>query len=189
VATRRRTREQTPEDEARIGLIPIKRRVRSPVGKQPEMCSRRRYPWRNVFGFVHPAPGRTELWIATTISTAGVNEGLAKFAESAEVGPNRRIVLVLDGAGWRSSKSIRVPDGLHLVAQPPYLPEVQPSERRWPLLRESPANRDYVDLDEITEVVNPRCREISDQPSAVSAHTRFYRWPGDRQPRALRADS
>lgn len=153
------------------------------------MCSRRRYQWRYVFGFVHPASGRTEWWITTTISTAGMNKVLQEFAESAGVGPNRRIVLVLDGAGWHSSKAIQVPDGLHLVAQPPYSPEVQPSERLWPLLRESLAIRDYVDLDEMTEVVNTRCREPSDQPSVVSAHTRFYGWPEDRQPQALRADS
>lgn len=153
------------------------------------MCSRRRYQWRYVFGFVHPASGRTEWWNTTTISTAGMNKVLQEFAESAGVGPNRRIVLVLDGAGWHSSKAIQVPDGLHLVAQPPYSPEVQPSERLWPLLRESLANRDYVDLDEMTEVVNARCRELSDQPSVVSAHTRFHWWPEDRLPQALRADS
>lgn len=153
------------------------------------MCSRRRYQWRYVFGFVHPSSGRTEWWITTTISTAGMNEVLAKFAESVGVGPKRRIVLVLDGAGWHSSKAIQVPDGLHLVAQPRYSPEVQPSERLWPLLRESLSNRDYVDLDEMEEVVNARCRELSDQPSVVSAHTRFHWWPEDRQPEVMRADS
>lgn len=153
------------------------------------MCSRRRYEWRYVFGFVHPASGRTEWWLASTVSTEGMNAVLAQFAESVAVGPRRRVVLVVDGAGWHASKDLKVPEGIHLVIQPPYSPELQPSEQLWPLLHESLANRDYVDLDELTEVASARCRELSNQPGVVGPKTRFHWWPEDVEPTLDRAAS
>jgi hypothetical protein len=44
------------------------------------------------------------------------------------------------------------PEGVHLVVQPAYSPDVQPAERLWPLLRESLSNRDFVDINEHREV-------------------------------------
>jgi hypothetical protein len=153
------------------------------------MCSRRRYRWRYVFGFVHPASDRTEWWIASTVSTAGMSLVLAGFAKAVGAGPARRIVLVLDGAGWHSSNDLPVPEGIHLVIQPPYTPEVRPPEQLWPLIRESLANRDFVDLNELTEITANRCRELSNQPGVVSARTRFHWWPDDRGPAAKGVDS
>lgn len=159
------------------------------MGARPRMCSRRRYEWRYVFGFVHPASGRTEWWITSTVSTEGMNLVLAEFAAAAGAGPDRRIVLALDGAGWHTAADLKVPDGLHLVLQPPYSPELQPSEQLWPLLHESLANRDYANLDELTEVASQRCQELSTQPEAVRGRTRFHWWPNDVHPTANRAAS
>ena len=42
------------QDEARLGLIPILRRVWSPVGKRPVALIERKYEWVYVYGFLHP---------------------------------------------------------------------------------------------------------------------------------------
>jgi hypothetical protein len=93
------------------------------------MSSKRVYKWRYVFGFVHPATGRTEWFITSTVSVAGMSLVLGEFAANVGASSTRRIVLVIDGAGWHTGDDLRVPEGLHLVYLPPYSPELQPSQR------------------------------------------------------------
>ena len=41
--------------------------------------------------------------------------GSAAFAEEQGSGPNKRIALLLDQAGWHKSAELRVPEGLYLL--------------------------------------------------------------------------
>jgi hypothetical protein len=106
------------------------------------------------------------------------------FAEEVGAGPDLRIVLVVDGAGWHSAAGVIVPEGVHLVVQPAYSPDVQPAERLWPLLRESLSNRDFVDINEHREVTARRCRELAAQPEVIRARTLMNWWPEDHSPQA-----
>jgi hypothetical protein len=44
--------------------------------------------------------------------------------------------MVLDGAGWHTSKTLAVADNITLVPLPPYSPESNPVEKIWLFLRE-----------------------------------------------------
>ena len=57
------------QDEARIGLVPVVRRVWAPRGKRPVAVGRRRYEWVYVYGFVHPSTGRVEWLLLPAINT------------------------------------------------------------------------------------------------------------------------
>jgi transposase len=59
---------------------------------------------------------------------------LDAFAKTIAKGEH--VALVLDGAGWHSSKSLRVPANITLVPLPPYSPELNPVERVWLYLKE-----------------------------------------------------
>ena len=54
---------------------------------------------------------------------------LDAFAET--IAKDEHVALVLDGAGWHSSKTLRVPASVTLVPLPPYSPELNPVERVW----------------------------------------------------------
>jgi hypothetical protein len=47
------------QDEARLGLKPVKRRVWAPVGERPTARFKRGYKWTYLYGFVHPKSGRS----------------------------------------------------------------------------------------------------------------------------------
>ncbi len=59
---------------------------------------------------------------------------LDAFAQT--IGKNEHVALVLDGAGWHSGKTLRVPTNITLVPLPPYSPELNPVERVWLYLKE-----------------------------------------------------
>jgi DDE superfamily endonuclease len=59
---------------------------------------------------------------------------LAELARAVPAGAHA--VLVLDRAGWHTSRDLVVPDNLTLVHLPPYSPELNPVETVWLYLRE-----------------------------------------------------
>ena len=51
--------------------------------------------------------------------------------------PERRIVMVLDGAGWHRGQGLKLPANLRLLSLPPYAPELNPVEHVWDELRDA----------------------------------------------------
>ena len=91
-----------------------------------------RYQWSYLYGFVHPETGATLTWQEPMVNTETFSSVLAKFAKAVGAGVNKRIALVVDGAGWHWATDLQVPAGLHLVKLHAYSPELQPAERLWP---------------------------------------------------------
>ena len=52
---------------------------------------------------------------------------LEDFAREFEVGKDKRIILIIDQAGWHTSPQVRVPEGLHLEFMPSHSPELSKS--------------------------------------------------------------
>ena len=77
----------------------------------------------------HPASGHTEWFLLPTVNAQVFTLALAHFAQAVGAGPNKRVLLVLDRAGWHTSQELQVPEGIHLLFLPPYSPELQPCEQ------------------------------------------------------------
>lgn len=170
------------EDEHRLGLLPIVRRVWAPRGQRPIASVARHYQWLSVFGFVRPATGHSWWCLLPTVTTEAMGVALAAFAEDEGIDAQHRVVLVLDGAGWHTSARLPLPDGLDLVSLPPLSPELQPVERLWPLLDEPVANRTFADLDALEAVLITRCQTLRTDRPTVQAHTHFHWWPPEPPP-------
>lgn len=168
--------ETWSEDEARLGLKPIVRRVWSPVGERPLALQKPRYQWLYLFGFVRPATGQAFWLVMPTVSAAVWSIALREFANHIGVGPDKRVLLVIDGAGFHTAHDVEVPDGIHIEYLPAYSPELQPCERLWPLVREPLANRVLEDIEALEEAVCQRCCEIDAIPTHVSKRTDFHWW-------------
>lgn len=171
--------EAWAQDEARLGRLPILRRVWAPIGKRPVAEVHRRYEWLYVYGFVHPVSGRVAWFILPNMRTTTMNIALERFAEEVGAGQGKQVVLFIDGAPSHTSSSLEVPDGIHLVYQPSDIPEVQPSERLWPLIREAVANKVFDSLDALEDALIERCRELDRLAEVIRAHTLFHWWPKD----------
>lgn len=164
-------------DEHRIGLIPILRRVWAPRGRRPRAVVRPRYEWLYLVAFVHPESGRTSFWIVPQLTAAVFAAVLAAFAEEQGFDECKRMLLVLDSAGWHTGTAVRAPPGTALIAQPAYSPELQPTERLWPISNEPLANRSFRSIQELEEVVSKRCCEITEMQDFVRGLTFYHWWP------------
>ena len=119
-------------DEHRIGLKPVLRKVWAAVGQRPIAVVQPRYEWSYLHGFVESHSGRSFWWLTNWIDTQAFALVLAEFAAWRGAGADKRVLLVLDQAGWHKSQEVPLPAGIHLVFLPPRSPELQPAERLWP---------------------------------------------------------
>ena len=67
--------------------------------------------------------------------TGAMNQHLAEIAQA--VSPGAHAVVLIDGAGWHTSKALRVPANITLLKLPAYCPELNPQENIWQYLRQT----------------------------------------------------
>ena len=145
-------------------------------GERPIAQQRRAYEWVYVYGFVRPSTGQVEWLLLPTVNLELFQLALDYFAKAAGASSTKRVVLVIDQAGWHTSKTLKIPEGIHLLPLPAYSPELQPSEKLWPLLHESVANAHIADMDTLENALEKRCRELRAQPEVISGYTLFSWW-------------
>ncbi|MBA3232321.1 MAG: IS630 family transposase [Acidobacteria bacterium] len=165
------------EDEARSGLKPVMRRVWAPVGQRPTARVKRGYKWTYLYGFVRPTTGEVYWLILPTVNKELFSMVLHEFAREVGAGKDKRILLVLDQAGWHTSGEVEVPEGIHLEFLPTGSPELQPAERLWPLTNEAIANQLFEEISEIEDALVERCVQLLDQSETIRDLTNYHWWP------------
>lgn len=164
-------------DEHRIGLKPLLRRVWAKRGRRPLAIVEHRYEWSYLHGFVRPEDGRTFWWLTSWVGVDAWNLVLREFAAFVGCGRHKKVLLVVDCAGWHTGGEVELPEGLHLIFLPPRSPELQPCERLWPLSNEAICNRHFDSLDQLEREQSKHCCILQDNPQLVQKHTRFHWWP------------
>ena len=91
-----------------MGLQPVIRRVWVDEWQQPTARVNWKREWLWLYSFVHPNSGETYWWLLPYVNTQLFNRVLKDFASHFGVGEHKRIVLVLDQAGWHISKELEV---------------------------------------------------------------------------------
>ena len=163
------------QDEQRVGLRPLLRRVWAPRGGRPVVRVRPRYEWLWLDGFVRPTTGQTEWRLLPRVSTAVFEVALAHFAQAVGAGPDKQVLVVLDRAGGHTTDDLVRPAGRHLVFLPAHSPELQPAERLWPLCNEGVANQLCATLADLEAAVAERLVALKD--AAVRRLPCYHRWP------------
>ena len=122
------------QDEARVGQ---KGRVCHRWwlrGQRPPGLVDQRYSFAYIFAAIEPASGTDFCLVLPVVSIAAMTEFLRRFSQA--LAANVHAALVVDGAGWHTSKELVVPDNITLIFLPPYAPQLNPVERVWLYLRE-----------------------------------------------------
>jgi transposase len=126
-------------------------------------------------GFVHPSSGRTVFHLASSVSIPLFEAESAAFARQVGAGPKKKVVLVLDRAGWHTSLRLRAPDHLYLLFLPPYSPELQPAEHLWPLTNTVLLNRHFASIDDLENTQAARCVVLQARRDLIRSAT-LFRW-------------
>ena len=161
------------EDEARLGLKPVTRRVWWLRGCRPRSCGRATYEWRYVYGFARPKTGETVTVILPRVTAERMAEGLTAFAAHPDPG-GTTVLVVVDNAGWHRAKGLAVPPDVRLHVLPPCTPELQPVEPFWALVREAVANDTFGRLADLKRRVVGRCKRLAGDRVTVKGAIGFH---------------
>jgi DDE superfamily endonuclease len=162
------------EDEARLGLKPIARRVWARRGRRPRSNGRTRYDWLYVYAFARPRTGRTFCAILPRVNADRMGDALAAFAAHADPTGRKVLLVLVDNAGWHRARRLAVPPNVVLHFLPPCTPELQPVELLWPLVRGAVANRSIGRMDRLRAILRARLGYLARNPEVVRPVVGFY---------------
>jgi len=162
------------EDECRLGLKPIVRRVWALKGRRPRSGGRTRYDWLYVYAFARPRTGETFSVVLPRVNAERMADALAAFAAHADPAGKKVLVVLVDNAGWHVAKRLAVPPNVVLHFLPPCTPELQPAEPFWPLVREAVANRSIGRMDRLRAILRARLGYLARTPEIVQPVVGFH---------------
>jgi transposase len=120
-------------DEARIGQKNKITRRWAKRGTRPTAPHDQRTASAYIFGAICPRDGKGAALVLPSCNTAAMALHLEEIA--AAVAPGAHAILVLDQAGWHTSKKLPVPPNITLVPLPAKSPELNPVENIWQFMR------------------------------------------------------
>lgn len=120
------------QDESRFGLMTYTGRCLTAVGVKPLVTYQHKFDNTYLWGSYSPINGDSFVWEVSAVNTAVFEQYLNDFSAHK---PNEYKIVVIDNAGFHSTKNIQVPDNIFLLRIPPYSPELNPCEQIWQHLK------------------------------------------------------
>lgn len=138
------------QDETRLGLITKQKKILSIKGKCPIGKYKHSYKYFWLWGSFSPMTGDSHYVISQGVSKDMFIEYLKDFSKQ---NPKELKIIVIDNAGFHSTKDIKLPDNIVLLPIPPYSPELNPAERVWQEIKSKTAMKIYDTLDSLESKV------------------------------------
>ena len=136
------------QDETRVGQQGSLTRTWHYKGERPRLVRQQQFLNAYIFGAVCPKKDKSAGLISPYCNSYAMQVHLDIIAKEVEC----HAVIVLDGAGWHSAKSLKIPKNITLIPLPPYSPELNPKENFWQLIKnKSLSNRVYESVDNIMD--------------------------------------
>lgn len=158
------------QDEARIGQQGTLTRLWARKGTRPRAPKDRRYDWAYLFGAACPSRGIAETLVLPRADGDAFRRHL--YAISKRVGKDAHAALVIDNAGYHTTKGDDLPANITLVPLPPYSPELNPIENVWEYLRKNKlANTVFETYQDIVDACCDAWNFFAHDPNAVTSVT------------------
>src|SRR5215210_228341 len=166
-----------PQGQAGRDLVPgrdapwTEERNGSPVGAAritPAPTADQRYESAYLFGAICPARGTGAALALPYADTEAMQLHLDEIARTVARGAHA--VLLLDRAGWHTTRHLVVPKNLTLVFLPSRSPELNPVENVWQYLRQTwLSNRVFDTYEAIIEAACEAWRKLVAQPETITS--------------------
>jgi hypothetical protein len=160
-----------PQDEGRFGRISDPKPAWAPPGVRPIAPRQIVREYVYAYAAVAPAIGKMTSLILPYANSDMMNIFLKEVAEEFS---DFFVVMLVDQAGWHTTKNLKIPENIRLIEQPSHSPELNPAEHIWDTVREGEFHN--AAFDSIEEVQDTLCRELvklHDDPDRLRSLTNF----------------
>ncbi len=158
-------------DEGRFGRTGELSPCWCPPGFRPTVMRQQVRQYTYAYAAVAPALGKMCSLVLPYANTAMMNLFLAQI--SIEF-PDFLIILQVDRTAWHRGKSLKVPENIRLLQQPPYTPQVMPVEHLWDEIRKKHFyNRVFKSLTAVEDTLCEALNQLNAQPESLRSMTFF----------------
>lgn len=159
------------QDEGRFGRVNIPKASWSPIGTRPKVAKQIVRESVYVYSAIAPTLGKISSLILPYANTEMMNMFLKNVSEEFI---NNEIIMQVDGAAWHKSKGLKIPKNIHFIMQPPYSPEVNPTEHLWDELREKYLhNRIFNSIEDTMKRISYGLNDLNKKTEKVKSMTFF----------------
>lgn len=156
------------QDEHRIGQQGSLTRIWARKGTRPRAPRQQQFISAYIFGAVCPEKDKGAAVIMPQANTASMQAHIDEIDQQVEKG--KHAVIVLDKAGWHTSKNLRIPKNISLLPLPPYSPELNPQEQVGRQMKHNDlANRNFSNYNDIVEACSQAWMKIVNTQGAIQS--------------------
>jgi len=154
------------QDEARFGQQGSITRMWALKGTRPRAIRQQQFKYTYLFGAVCPSRG---VGVGLILPYANSNTMTIHLEHiSAEIPAGKHAVIILDQAGWHTSKKLKSFQNITIMALPSASPELNPCEQVWKKLREdSLSNRRFDSEEDLIQACCDAWNSFIDIPETV----------------------
>jgi hypothetical protein len=152
----------------RVGQKTHRTRIWAPTGTRPRQVADLRTGCVYLFGAICPERGAGAAIAVQRANTEAMQLHLDEI--SANVAKGAHAVVILDRAGWHTTRKLKQPDNLTLMPLPPRSPELNPQENIWQYLRQRYlSNRIFPTYDDILDAVCDAWNRLLTEPGRIAS--------------------
>ena len=131
------------QDESRFGLMTHLGKCLTAKGVKPIVNYQHKFKTTYLYGSYSPINGDSFVWEIDGVDTTIFEAYLKHFSVYK---PKEYKIVVIDNAGFHSTKNIEIPDNIFLLRIPPYAPELNPCEQVWQYIKNRYKNKRFEDM-------------------------------------------
>ena len=111
-----------------------------------------------LYGSYSPVTGDSFVWEINGVDSAIFEAYLEHFSKYK---PKEFKIVIIDNAGFHSTKNIVVPENIYLLKIPPYNPELNPCEQVWQYIKNRFKNQRFQSMDELKKWLHQTVKKMS----------------------------
>lgn len=146
------------QDESRFGLLTHTGRCIAAKGVQPIVQYQHKFQNTYLWGSYSPIDGNSFVWEINGVNTNIFEAYLKGLSEQR---PDEFKIVVIDNAGFHSTRNIDVPANIYLLNIPPYSPELNPCEQIWKYMKDRIKNQTFKSMDKLKDWIYAMVKSMS----------------------------
>ena len=159
------------QDESRFGLMTHIGKYLTARGVKPIVKYQHAFKNTYLYGSYSPVNGDSFVWEINGTDTKIFEAYLQAFSKYR---PTEYKIVVIDNAGFHSTKNIDVPDNIFLINIPPYCPELNPCEKIWHHLKSRFKNQTFETMKNLRQWLNHSVNQMTKSQIMSITHNKVY---------------
>lgn len=156
--------------ESRFGFDPC-RKIFDCRGVKPIVKYQHAFKNTYLYGSYSPINGDSFVWEINGTDTKIFEAYLQAFSKHNE---KEYKVVVIDNAGFHSTKHIEIPDNIYLLNIPPYCPELNPCEKIWQHIKSRFKNKTFDTIKNLKEWLAESVIQMTEKQIMSITHNEKY---------------